>query len=279
MAPPPDKKKKTPWTSGKGKDVNPKAPAGSGGAGTFTSPKPLAHDRDMQKPLAHPNSPVGINIAPIDQARDSSVPPPPSLDVRAQMAEQARALVGKPVISDPRNGDGAECYDMVDKMLSDMGAMSAPEYSKTKGRVGPDDDYIWGEKIKIEDVQPGDIIQIRGSEVDRIVKTDFKSLQPGGDVPAGSTVTTKMYRGHHTAVVIARNKDGSLQVAEQHVMNEKREMISRTIMENTLPLKDVSGEPVTSKIDSGTVQKKVTTSWKVVAGKLYPYRPMNKPKP
>ena len=50
-------------------------------------------------------------------------------------------------------------------------------------------------------------------------------------------------------------------------------------MENTLPLTDVSGEPEISKIDSATVQKKVTTSWKVVAGKLYPYRPMNKPKP
>ncbi|MEO8032645.1 MAG: hypothetical protein ABJC74_15770 [Gemmatimonadota bacterium] len=274
---PPDKKKKTAWTSGKGKKVHPRAPAGSGGAGTFTSPKPLAHDWDKQKPLAHPNSPVGTQTAPIDQARDTSVPPPPSLDMRAEMLRVSKAAVGQPVISNPANQGRIECYDMVEKLLTDIGAKSAPAFTKS-GTVGKNDDYVWGDKISLKDVKPGDILQIRDSEVHRIVKTEYKALQPGTAARQGETVTTKMFRGHHTAVVIAINPDGSFQVSEQHVLNEKRDELSRSIVENTLPIKAIDGDPATSKVDSGTQQKKVTTRWEVVSGKLYPYRPVSKPK-
>lgn len=275
MTPPPDKKKKSPWNGSGGKTVNPKAPAGGGGAGVFRSPKPLENRRTTSKPPAHPDSPVGRNLAPIDAVRADAVPPPPSLDMRAEMLRVSKEAVGKPVISNPRNEGRIECYDMVEKLLTDIGAKSAPEFTKS-GTVGKDDDYVWGEKLKLSDVQPGDILQIRNSEVHRIVKTEYKALQPGTPARQGETVTTKMFRGHHTAVVIAINPDGSFQVSEQHVLNEKRDELSRSIVENTLPIKDIDGDPQISKVDSGTQQKKVTISWKVVGGRIYPYRPVAK---
>ncbi len=275
MAPPKDKKATGPWSSKKGKAVNPKAPTGSGGIGTFKGAAPIKQDRKPDRPLAHPDSPVGRNTAPIDSARDTSVPPPPALDMRALMLAKALELNGKPTISDPRNGDRSECYDMVDKMLQDIGAQSVPELMK---KWGGDTDYVWGTPVKLEAVQPGDILQIRNSQVNRVVTTRYKVVRKGETAPQGATVTTEMYRGHHTSVVIAKNPDGSLQVMEQHVMNKQRDMISRTIMENTLPLKTITGDPVTRTTtkDSIKVEETVQTDWVVVSGTIWAYRPIEK---
>jgi hypothetical protein len=275
MAPPDKKRKRNPWDSSKDKAVHPKAPVGSGGQGGFSPKVPLNPSRNAKRPLPDPQSPAGRNAAPIDPPRDTSVPPPPALDMRAQMLAKALELNGKPIISDPRNGDRAECYDMVDKMLQDIGGQSVPELMK---KWGPDTDYVWGTKIKIEDVQPGDILQIRDSQVNKVVSTKYKAVRSGETTPNGQTVTTEMFRGHHTSVVIAKNPDGSLQVMEQHVLNRERAMLSRTIMENTLPIKTLRGEPVkrTTTKDSIKVEETVQTDWVVVSGTLWAYRPIEK---
>jgi hypothetical protein len=276
MAPPKDKKKaKGPWANPRGKAIHPKAPTGGGGTGTFTGSKPLNSDPNPKRPLPHPDSPVGKRTAPIDSARDVSVPPPPGLDMGALMAAKARELVGKPIISNPRNENREECYDMVDEMLVEIGAKSAPEYMK---RVGTDDNYVWGRKIKMSEIQPGDILQIRDSVVEYIVETKYKAVEKGQVAPNGLTKTTEMKRGHHTAVVIAVNPDGSLQVSEQHVLDEGRVNLSRTIRENTLPLKNIDGEPQTRTTtkDSVKVVETVTKSWKVKGGTIWPYRPESK---
>jgi len=276
MAPPKDKKKaKGPWDTPRGKAVNPKAPTGGGGTGTFTGAKPLNNDRNPKKPLAHPDSPVGKKTAPIDSARDVSVPPPPGLDMGALMAAKGRELVGKPIISNPRNENREECYDMVDEMLVEIGAKSAPEYMK---HVGTDDNYVWGKAIKTSEIRPGDILQIRNSVLEFTVSVRYKALEKGQTAPQGLTTTTTMNRGHHTAVVIAINPDGSFQVSEQHVLDESRKGLSRTIRENTFPLKNIEGEPEITKTmkDSVKVEQTVTKSWKVKGGTVWPYRPESK---
>jgi hypothetical protein len=275
MTPPPDKKKKSLWSAGGGKNVHPKAPTGSGGAGTFTSSKPLHNRRKPNDPSAHPQSPVGKDIAPIDSTRADSVPPPPSLDMRALMLAKARELVGKPIISNPRNQNREECYDMVDEMLQEIGAKSAPEFMKS---VGPDDNYVWGIKIALKDVQPGDILQIRNSVLEYTVSTTYKAVRAGETAPDGSIVTTEMKRGHHTAVVIAVNSDGSFQVSEQHVLDDSRKQLSRTIRENTFPLKDIDGDPVVDETtkDSVKVKRTVKKSWKVKGGQIWAYRAQEK---
>lgn len=274
MAPPKDKKKpKGPWDTPRGKAVNPKAPTGGGGTGTFTGAKPLNNDRNPKKPLAHPDSPVGKQTAPIDSARDLSVPPPPTRDMRAVMAEKAKKMVGMPIIHDPANGDRAECYDMVDAMLNDLGAKSARDFSK---KIGPDDNYVWGPKVELKDIKPGDILQIRNSELVLTVKVSYSGKVDRSKYPGKETKTT-MERGHHTAVVIAVNQDGSFQVSEQHVLDESRQKLSATIRENTFPLKDVStSETRNFSSNNEPIVETTTRSWHVVKGTVWAYRPVEK---
>ncbi|HTO73685.1 MAG TPA: hypothetical protein VMJ30_07695, partial [Gemmatimonadales bacterium] len=273
--PPKHKKPPAPWASNKGKAVNPKAPTGGGGAGTFKGAGPIKQNQDANRPLAHPDSPVGRNTAPIDSARDTSVPPPPTLDMGALMAAKAKELVGQRIISNPRNQNREECYDMVDEMLQQLGAKSAPEFMK---HVGTDDDYVWGTPVDLDKIQPGDILQIRNSVLEYTVSIRYKALEKGQKAPDGVTRTTRMERGHHTAVVIALNKDGSFQVSEQHVLDESRTALSKTIRENTFMLHDIDGTPEvrnTTK-DSVKVEETVIKSWKVKGGKVWAYRAQSK---
>jgi hypothetical protein len=260
--------RKNPWDTSKGKVVHPKAPAGGGGPGGFSPKKPLQHDPDPKKPLPHPDSPAGRYTSPIDQDRDRSVPPPPAFDVGAAMAAKAKELVGQRVI-----GDG-ECYAMVDLMLQEVHGKTASDFSK---RIGPDDNYKWGTPIKQSEVRPGDVLQIRNSEVVLNIKISYQGKQVDRSKYPGKETNTTMERGHHTAVVIAINPDGSLQVAEQHVLDDSRKQLSATIRQNTFPLRDVSTtETRRFTSNNAEIVETTTRTWKVVKGTIWAYRPVEK---
>jgi hypothetical protein len=276
MAPPDKKRKRNPWDSSKDKAVHPKAPVGGGGQGGFSPKVPLNPSRNPAKPLPHPQSPVGRNTAPIDPPRDTSAPPPPALDMGALMAERARKMVGMPIIHDPQNSDRAECFDMVDAMLNDMGAKSARDFMKS---VGPDDNYVWGPVIAKDKIQPGDILQIRNSELVLNVKITYSGNKVDRSKYVTKETNTTMERGHHTAVVIAVNPDGSFQVSEQHVLDVSRKQLSATIRENTFPLKDVSSSETRNFTSNNEpIVETTTRSWHVVKGTVWAYRPVEKKK-
>jgi hypothetical protein len=272
---PKTKARKNPWDSNKGKAVHPMAPAGGGGPGGFAPKVPLNRDRDAKRPLPDPQSPVGRNTAPIDPPRDTSVPPPPSLDMGALMATRARELIDKPVIHDPLNGDRAECFDMVDKMLTDLGAKSARDFMKS---VGENDNYVWGPKeIKTDKIQPGDIVQIRDSELNLNLKITYTGKGMDHAKYPTKETNTSLKRGHHTAVVIGVNADGSLEVVEQHLTDHQTGKLIPFIRQNTFPLKDTTASE-TRKFSSNNVQMEETTTktWTVKKGRLWVYRPVEK---
>ncbi len=267
MAPPKDKKATGPWSSRKGKAVNPKAPTGAGGIGTFKGAAPIKQDRKPDRPLAHPDSPVGRNTAPIDSARDTSVPPPPALDMRAMMKERGEKLVGQRVI-----GDG-ECYAMVDIMLTEGGAKTAHDF----GKITTTADYKWGKLIPLSAVQPGDVLQFRDHVIVLTTKISIKGTQTDGRLfTQPGAVTETLKRGHHTSVVLAVNPDGSLEVAEQHVLDHTTDKLSTTIRKNTLYIKDgTSTNTIKTTKDGAKVEITTTMSWKV-KGTIWPYQPLEK---
>src|SRR6476659_9409471 len=55
-----------------------------------------------------------------------------------------------------RVGNG-ECFTFADRALSGSGARSAGDF----GSVTPDADYVWGSTVALNELQPGDVIQLR----------------------------------------------------------------------------------------------------------------------
>ena len=113
-----------------------------------------------------------------------------------QVVSFARDRLGQSV------GDG-QCFALVDQALRNAGAKSAADF----GTVTPDADYVWGSRINLSDVQPGDIIQFRNYRYDRTIDT------------ATRTDTDFQERPHHTAIVESMGANGAITVLEQNVPN------------------------------------------------------------
>jgi hypothetical protein len=99
-----------------------------------------------------------------------------------------------------------ECWDLLDHALRFAGARSSTT-------TGPDDDYVWGTPIKLEDVVPGDILQLRNSIITTKTETlvrfpDGKGYRDTGEVFAR--------RPHHGAIVEQVRGAGVFRVLEQH---------------------------------------------------------------
>jgi len=193
-------------------------------------------------------------------------------DLNQRVATEAANLVGKPVV-----GSG-QCYDLADQVLKDAGAKSAPDYGKvTKSEK---QDYQWGTKpIDPKDVKPGDVIQFRDHEITIHHVTKTTRTFPGG----GKSVSTSgkdesHWRGQHTAIVLSKNADGSLNVVEQHVKDPSTDKLSETVRQNKVYTQDtVEKHAPKHRTEKGGVEvEEQTTDTITVSGTIWPYRPEEK---
>jgi len=112
---------------------------------------------------------------------------------------------------DTKIGDG-ECWTMLETALKDCGGKTS---TQIMGKVGPDDDYIWGAPVKDlrRDVIVGDILQFRNFAWED--RTEVKTTHPDGSWETGGTTVER--RPHHTALVEAVVGQGVVDVLEQNV--------------------------------------------------------------
>ncbi len=103
-----------------------------------------------------------------------------------------------------RVGNG-ECFTFADRALSGSGARSAGDF----GSVTPDADYVWGSTVALNELQPGDVIQLRDYRFDREVVVN----NPDG---SGSNDSDFQERPHHTVIVESVDGNGAVTVLEQN---------------------------------------------------------------
>jgi hypothetical protein len=230
----------------------------------------VLYDRNA-KPEPGKGSTATETAAPVSKAAPVRVADAGD-DLNTEVATNAARWVGKPVV-----GSG-ECYDYADQVLKDADAKSAPDFGKvTKSEK---DNYKWGTPIGLKDVKPGDILQFRDHKV--VIETKKKVTKT---FPDGHKVTTEekssqeLKRGQHTAVVLANNGDGTMTVAEQHVLDHSTGKLSTTVRKNTLNTQDVPATKKTKTTHQGNVKiEEETTVTISVKGNIWPYRPQQKKK-
>jgi hypothetical protein len=136
-------------------------------------------------------------------------PPPGPIGLDAPSGSSAVAIPDRILAFARRNrgrrvGDG-ECFTLADRALSTAGARSASDY----GTVTRDADYVWGNSVSLSDLQPGDVIQMRGYRYDREIEVN----NPDG---SGSTNSDFQERPHHTVIVESVGANGAVTVLEQN---------------------------------------------------------------
>lgn len=130
-------------------------------------------------------------------------------------------------------GNG-ECWTLAERALQNAGARTSTEIM---GRIGPDDDYVWGDAITAASLEVGDIIQFR--------RYTYRYDSSDGSWREES-------RPHHTAIVAsAPDTSGSVEVFECNVNG------SRNVQRNRLYLR-------TGTSSGGSV---------TVSGQMWFYRP------
>ena len=137
-------------------------------------------------------------------------------DLNAKLKAAAEKVVGGKAVTSKY---GIDCFGLVDKLLRDLGGKSAGDY----GPLSKDADYDWGDGIMLDSIQPGDILQFRN----HLVHSSTLQLLDNGKwfQTAESTAT----RPHHTAIVVAVAKDGSVTVIEQNVWPDPKKVRSSVI--------------------------------------------------
>jgi hypothetical protein len=193
-------------------------------------------------------------------------------DLNETVRAQAEKLVGQPVV-----GDG-ECYALADETLKKAQAKSAPDF----GKITKTADYAWGKEISDwKEVRAGDILQFRNHEIEVvIVKTVRKTFADGSSAEKTETDTQTFQRGHHTAIVLSNNLDGTMTVVDQHVLDESRKRRSKVVRKNELQVIDAAGKPqVETKTlkdpKKGQVKVETRTTRSVsVKGTIWYYRPV-----
>jgi len=255
----------------------PQAPAGDGIDGKLTSSDSGASPaaRPLDDPVSKAVTQIQLgspqqNASPVDAAKNLRVADAGD-DLNLEVRNDAAHLVGKPVV-----GDG-ECYDLADQVLRNSGAKSAPDFGKvTKSK---DQDYKWGTPVAdLKDVKPGDILQFRNHEIKiNTVKKTTKTFPGGGSSVTKEENTVPLERGQHTAVVLSNDGDGTMQVAEQHVLDHQTGKLSTTVRENTLYTRDFPGTTTTRSRQEGNVMIREETTVTIrVTGTIQAYRPQPK---
>ncbi|WP_353722895.1 hypothetical protein [Dyadobacter sp. 676] len=129
-------------------------------------------------------------------------------------------------------GNG-ECWTLAERALQSAGARTSTEIM---GRIGPDDNYVWGDAVTAASLEVGDIIQFR----------NYSFRFEGSD---GSW--SEESRPHHTAIVASIDTSGAVEVFECNVNGSKK------VQRNRLYLR-------TGALSGGSV---------TVSGQMWFYRP------
>jgi hypothetical protein len=188
-----------------------------------------------------------------------------------KVAKEAEQFVGKPVV-----GRG-ECYDLGVAIANAAGAKTASDYAKITG--SRDQDYQWGKLTTLDQIKRGDTLQFRNHKM--VIATTITVTRDGKVTEKSPRPSTEEYvRGpQHTATVISVNADGSLTLAEQHVLNRATGEESLTIKgDNKVYTRSITLPPEIKTRTEHDVQIVTTTERKVtVSGKIFPYHPQEDP--
>ena len=145
-----------------------------------------------------PANDLGYRIVVDDGTLPRTESPPPGpvgLDAKGGSSKGSHQSMADRIVSFARQrrgqvyGDG-ECFTLADAALRTAGAKRAADFD----RVTPDADYVWGTPIGRADLQPGDVIQLRGYVCELEMRTEH------ADGSADIETRTEE-RPHHTAIV------------------------------------------------------------------------------
>ena len=172
-------------------------------------------------------------------------------DLNAKLKAAAEKVVGGEAV---KSKFGIDCFGLVDRLLRDLGGKSAGDY----GTLTKDADYDWGDGIMLDSIQPGDILQFRN----HLVHSSTLQLLDNGKWFEKAESIAK--RPHHTAIVIAVAKDGSVTVVEQNVWPDPKKVRSSVI----------------PKLDEGEGTRWIDNQHKIklkVTGSVRAFHPVPKP--
>ena len=126
-------------------------------------------------------------------------------------------------------------FDLPDQLLEKNGGKSANDFHRVTG--SRKQDYVWGTSADgIDDIREGDTAQFRDHFVTITTTTETKDTFPNGATKTNiSTATEQHKRGpQHSAIVIGINDDGTLEIAEQHLVDRNTGKLLETVQKNTL---------------------------------------------
>ncbi len=172
-------------------------------------------------------------------------------DLNAKLKAAAEKVVGGEAV---KSKFGIDCFGLVDRLLRDLGGKSAGDY----GTLTKDADYDWGDGIMLDSIQPGDILQFRN----HLVHSSTLQLLDNGKWFETAESTAR--RPHHTAIVIAVAKNGSVTVVEQNVSPDPKKVRSSVI----------------PKLDEGEDTRWIDNQHKIklkVTGSVRAFHPVPKP--
>lgn len=189
----------------------------------------------------------------------------PRLTIEQKIILWAKGKIGKKV------GRG-QCWDLAEEALKNSGAKT----SNDLGPVEADTDYVWGDQLqRIEDIQRGDILQIRNHVITTTTITTHKFSD-------GTIITTKnertAKRGHHTAIARSMpDSNGVVKTYEQHVNGkdvvQKLSINTKNIPNQTVTSTSKIRNPETKKIETAQTSVTITVN---VSGSIWAYRPIKK---
>jgi hypothetical protein len=175
-----------------------------------------------------------------------------------QIVAWARGKMGQKV------GAG-ECWDLADQALRASGAASSTT-------SGPDDDYVWGDKVIPAGALPGDVVQFR--DYVATVRTDTDITFDDGST-SSSWKEEELDRPHHTAIVESTSRAG-LVVLEQNVDPGGKKVQRHTIAVTPGTTTTTAAQTVKDADGKMKAAKVVTTVTVTISGKIWVYHP--KPK-
>jgi len=175
-------------------------------------------------------------------------------DLNAKLKAAAEKMVGGAALT---SKFGLDCFALVDKLLRSLGAQTAADGDVP---VTATADYDWGDGILLDSIQPGDILQFRKHVVHIEIKTFV-------DDKLSKTETRTLSRPHHTAIILAVHKDGSVTVVEQNVYPTPKK-----VTRNVIPRLEAGEETKRVNTENGEVKTKTK-----VTGEVRAYRPAPKP--
>jgi len=289
-----DDQRKGPWLNIHGELAHPDSPRGGSGPGGARSPRPLGSDFRADAPS--PFSPAGRYVSPIEladryfasndrgskaKAKQAGQPQKAitDADLAKKVGEAAADRVRQPVL-------GETCFDLPDRLLRKFGGLSADDFETVTG--SKEQDYKWGNPVDgTADIQIGDIVQFRNHKVTITTTvtttTTTRTVRHGHTVeetaPYTKTNSKFQNRGpQHSAVVIGKNDDGTIEIAEQHIIDHNTGKLSKDVLKARLHLGDSEKKSKeTKKLKNGS--QEIETIVKVeVSGQAWFYHPKAKRK-